>query len=184
MADRQSLKLGKIGKIPNPDAADRLAVLVADQMRGGKIVAVELLFERAPLLAHIDRAANGDHARHFIHRPNHLDGYRIPGNGLDRRNVVGTVKHLQLRREQTIVTCPRRKPKGLQYPETFLGYRTRIDVDASIERRGEFLQHQRYRGGDGALGVNSPDVDTGRPLRLPRDEAELGVAGIEPAVDE
>ena len=46
-------------------------------MRGGKIVAVELLFERASLLAHIDRAADGDHARHFVHRPNHLDGDRI-----------------------------------------------------------------------------------------------------------
>src|SRR5712671_3094497 len=70
MPDGQSFKLGKIGEIPNPDASDRLAVLVADQMRGGKIVAVEFLFEWASLLAHVDRAADGDHARHFVHRPN------------------------------------------------------------------------------------------------------------------
>src|SRR5229473_6240728 len=85
---------------------------------------------------------------------------------------------------QTIVTRPRGKPERLQDPETFLGDRTRIDVDAPIKRRREFLQHQRYRGGDGALGVDRPDVDTGRSFRLPRDVAELGVAGIEPAVDQ
>src|ERR1700731_3550346 len=70
MADRQSFKLGELGEIPNPDASDRLAVLVADQVRGGKIVAVEFLFEWASLLAHVDRAADGDDARHFVHRPN------------------------------------------------------------------------------------------------------------------
>src|ERR1700730_8732785 len=128
MADRQSFKLGELGEIPNPDASDRLAVLVADQMRGGKIVAVEFLFKWTSLLAHVDRAADGDHARPFVHRPNDLDGYRIPGSGLDCRNVIGAVKHLQMRRKQAIVTCPRRKPEGLQDPETLLGHWTRIDV--------------------------------------------------------
>src|ERR1700730_2464978 len=102
MPDGQSFKLGKLGKIPNPDASARLAVLVADQMRGGKIVAVELLFKWASLLAHIDRAADGDHARHFVHRSNDLDGYGILRNGFDRRNVVRAVEHLQMRRNQTI----------------------------------------------------------------------------------
>ena len=32
--------------------------------------------------------------------------------------------------------------------------------------------------------MNGPDIDTGRPFRLPRDIAELGIAGIEPAVDQ
>src|SRR5260370_7758319 len=110
MPDGQSFKLGKIGKIPNPDASDRLAVLVADQMRGGEIVAVELLFKWASLLAHIDRAADGDHPRHFVHRPNHLDGYGILGNALDRRNVIGAVHHPPMPPLQTILTPPRSKP--------------------------------------------------------------------------
>src|SRR6267378_1557514 len=121
MPDRQSFKLGEIGKIPNPDASDRLAVFVADKMRGGKIVAVELLFKWASLFAHIDRAADGDHARHFVHRSNDLDGYGILGNGFDCWNVVRAVEHLQMRRNQTIVARTGRKPERLQNPETFLG---------------------------------------------------------------
>src|SRR6266581_7027583 len=49
VADRQPFEFGEIGKIANPHAADRLVSPVTDQMRGGKIVAVELLFERAML---------------------------------------------------------------------------------------------------------------------------------------
>src|SRR6267378_6230670 len=120
MPDGQSFKLGKIGKIPNPDASDRLAVLVADQMRGGKIVAVELLFKWAPLLAHVDRATDGDHARHFVHRSDNLDGYRILGSGFDRRNIVRAVKHLQVGREQSVVARSRRKPERLEHPEPLL----------------------------------------------------------------
>ena len=71
VADRQPFELGEIGKVADPHAADRLAVLVANQMGGGKIIAVEFLFERAMLFAHIDRAADRDHARHLVHRAHH-----------------------------------------------------------------------------------------------------------------
>src|SRR6266581_7507667 len=107
MPDGQSFKLGKIGKIPNPDASNRLAVLVADQMRGGEIVAVEPLFEWASLLAHIDRAADGDHPRHFVHRSNDIDGYGILRNGFNSRNVIRAVEHLQMLRNKTVVACTR-----------------------------------------------------------------------------
>jgi len=82
MPDRQSFKLGEIGKIPNPDASDRLAVFVADKMRGGKIVAVELLFKWASLFAHIDRRRGWRSRAPFrpsIERPRRL---RDPGERL------------------------------------------------------------------------------------------------------
>ena len=72
VANRQPFELGEIGEIADPHAADRLAVLVADQMGGGKIVAVEFLLERATLFAHVDRAADRDHARHLVHRAHHF----------------------------------------------------------------------------------------------------------------
>src|SRR5450432_2883334 len=67
VADRQPFEFGEIRKITNPHAADRLVSAMTNQMRGGKIVAVELLFERAMLFAHIDGATDRDHPRHFIH---------------------------------------------------------------------------------------------------------------------
>ena len=72
VANGQPFELGEIGKIANPHAADRLAVLVADQMGGGEIIAVEFLLERAMLFAHVDRAADRDHARHLVHRAHHV----------------------------------------------------------------------------------------------------------------
>ena len=92
-------------------------------MRGGKIVAVEFLFEWASLLAHVDRAADGDHARHFVHRPNDLDRHRIPGSGSDCRNIVRAVKHLQVGREQSVVARSRSEPERLEHPQPLFGYR-------------------------------------------------------------
>ena len=100
------------------------------------------------------------------------------------RQLVRAIEHLQMRREQPVVTRARREPERLQHPQTFLGDRPRIDVDALVKRRREFLQHQRNRRDDRALGVNRPDIDAGRPLRLPRDVAKIGIARIEPAVDQ
>ena len=179
----QPLELCEAGKIADPHASNRLAVLVADQMGGGKIVAVEFLLERTSLLGHVDRAADRDHARHLIHRPHHLDGDGIAGRRLNR-HIAGAIEHLQVRREQSVIMRARRKPEGLQHPQTALGHRTRIDVDAPIERRGEFLQHQRDCGCDGALGVNGPDIDAGGPFRLTSDIAKLWHLGIEPAIDQ
>ena len=62
-------------------------VHVADQMGGGKIIAVELLFERAMLFAHIDRAADRDHARHLFHRAHDADRHGSCAPGLHRRQV-------------------------------------------------------------------------------------------------
>src|SRR3954465_14584699 len=89
-----------------------------------------------------------------------------------------------MRREQPIVARTRRKSQRLQNPEAFLGDRSRVDVDSLIKRCREFLQYKRNRGGDRALGVNGPDIDAGRTLRLPRDIAEFRVLGVEPAVDQ
>src|SRR4029079_18453766 len=76
VADRQPFELGEIREVTNPHAADRLMSAVANQMGGGEIVAVELLLERAMLLAHVDGAADRDRARHLIHRSHHAHGHR------------------------------------------------------------------------------------------------------------
>src|SRR6266516_1049295 len=104
MPDGQSFEFGEFGKIPDTDASDRLAVLVTDKMGGGKIVAVELLFKRASLFAHIDCATDGDDASHLVHRSNNRHGYRILGIRCDCRTVISVIAHLLTRRKQTVVT--------------------------------------------------------------------------------
>ena len=96
VADRQPFELGEIGEIADPHAADRLTFAVADQMGGGKIVAVELLFERTALFAHVDRAADRNHPRHLVHRADHFDRDRIRRNGPGRRKIPGAIEHLQM----------------------------------------------------------------------------------------
>ena len=177
VADRQSFELGEIGKIANPHAADRLAVLVADQMGRGKIIAVEFLFERAMLFAHIDRAADRDHARHLVHRADDFDGDRIAaGTVFTARQILASDRTSADAGRTILVARAGMEAERLQHPQAALGDRTRIDVDALVERRGDFLQHQRNRRGDRALGVDRPDIDAGGPLRLPRDEGDVGVA--------
>src|SRR5439155_18955678 len=122
--DSQELELGEIGKVPDAHATDLLSILVTNKVRGGKVVAVEFFFERAVLLAHIDRAADGDHPRHFVHRSNDIDAYGILRNGFNSRNVIRAVEHLQMLRNKTVVACARGKSERLQDPETFLGHRT------------------------------------------------------------
>ena len=89
-----------------------------------------------------------------------------------------------MRRDHAVVTRFRRKPERLQNPQAFLGDRPRIDIDALVERRREFLQHQRDRGRDRALGMDGPDIDSRGPLRLPRHEGHIGIARIEAAVEQ
>jgi len=123
MTDGKPLQLGETGEVPDPHAADGFAVLVADQMGGGKIIAVEFLLERAALLAHVDRAANGDDARHLVHRANHFHGDRVPGHVLHRRQVAGAIEHLQVGGIETIIMSTGREAERLQHAQTFLGHR-------------------------------------------------------------
>ena len=130
-ASRSSL--AKSGEIADPHAADRLAVLVADQMGGGEIVAVELLLERAVLFAHVDGAADRDHARHLVHRSHHLapiTGVRWLAFFTGGRSSRA-IEHLQMRREQPVIARARREAERFQHPQAFLGDRPRIDVDAA-----------------------------------------------------
>src|SRR5437879_5350745 len=148
----------------------------------GKVVAVELLFERAVLLSHIDSAANGYHTCHFIHRANDAYGYRILTDEFNRRNILRAIKHLQVGREQSVVARSGTKAERLQHPEAFLGHWPRIEVDAAIKRRRDFLQDERYRRREGTLGMDRPDIDSRGPFRLPGDERKIGIARIKTAV--
>ena len=59
----------------------------------------------------------------------------------------------------------------------------RIEVDAAIKRRRDFLQDERYRRREGTLGMDRPDIDSRGPFRLPGDERKIGIARIKTAVD-
>src|ERR1700744_2845487 len=71
LADRQTLDLGEIREIANPDAARRLAPDIPDKVRGRHVIAVEFFVIGAFLLSHINGAANGDDAQKIFEGMRH-----------------------------------------------------------------------------------------------------------------